>query len=715
MAMGALAASAFPSGSWQTLQYLPSGISITDIAFMDDGLHGMACGYLGSAGYVFHTTDCGQVWTASMIESGHNLQAVSTASPVNAWVVGQDGYIFSTTNGGYTWTQQASGTTRDLLDVCFINVNVGWIVGGNGDGSSYLVLSTINGGATWTSHSFGSDCISVNSVYFADAFNGWMGGRSSDGPHIHRTLDGGSTWTRQTLPGLDQDAAITGISFSGGAQGWAATSQSASSGAILHTSNSGATWDLQYTTSKAHGNVVALDAQNVAAAGSTPHSAYVTADGGATWTEHSTGLSGTGTAIEYEGGRIWVGGPNSTILASDDGGDSWTGQISSVPLGNMDWGTQSVGWIVAGKTQQAYTRVTTDGGATWVAAPGNPGGLVVQFVNAASGWMLWDGNGPAVWRTTNGGTNWTYASAGYSSQASTYGMFRACVDTGWVYGGAGIIRRSVNGGATWTTQNLNTARNVMDVRFINHLIGWAAGGNSSGGQPFMRRTANAGATWSSQTLPVSSSVISLWPINSSKCWGLCQNGQVIATSDAGATWSVISQLSGTGASIYMYDSLTGWVAMTSGSNSVVYRTDDGGITWTQDWSTPAGLIHSGFAPRPDNGAPWVCGDNMLIAKWVQGTGFEGGSGPGPLAGRLAVSPNPANSEATVAFQAQSPGDALLRVYDVSGRLVHESDLGEVTTSETQARLGTSSYPSGLYFCTICVGADTMKGSFLVVR
>jgi len=101
--------------------------------------------------------------------------------------------------------------------------------------------------------------------------------------------------------------------------------------------------------------VVALDAQNVAAAGSTPHSAYVTADGGATWTEHSTGLSGTGTAIEYEGGRIWVGGPNSTILASDDGGDSWTGQISSVPLGNMDWGTQSVGWIVAGKTQQAYT------------------------------------------------------------------------------------------------------------------------------------------------------------------------------------------------------------------------------------------------------------------------------------------------------------------------------------------------------------------------
>lgn len=712
----ATTAFAFPAGGWQTVSYLPPGINITDISFLDDGLHGMACGYLGSNSYVFHTTDGGQNWTASLIQAGHNLQGICVVNTLNAWTVGWEGTIYATADGGYTWTQQAGGTARDLLEVFFINPTVGWIAGGLNDGGSYLVLRTINGGSTWTSQSFGSDCATVECLYFADAFNGWIGGRSTDGPHIHHTIDGGYTWTRQTLPAMATSSSIRALSFANSTQGWATPNTGAASGTILHTSDGGATWASQYTTSKPYNEIAALDALNAVAVGSTPQTAYVTTDGGASWAEHPTGLTCTNTPVEFEAGRIWVGGNASNILASDDGGDSWTSQIATSPLISIEWADQNVGWAVAGKTQQGLTRRTTNGGLAWLSVPGNPGGAIVQFEDANAGWMLWDGNSPIVWRTLDGGTTWTSSYAGYSSQGSTYGMFFLGSDSGWVFGGHGIVRRSTNGGATWTTQSTGTTREVMDLVFTTPTTGWIAGGNGSGGMPFIRRTTNGGGSWQGQTTPGDSRISGLSFLDSNQGWAITYDRHILKTVDGGSTWTTTSQIPGTnGRSIAMVDALTGWATVSSGAVSNVYRTDDGGTTWVQDWATPTGAIQSRIAFQPD-GSPWVCGDNMLIARWLPGTGFEGGEGgQGIEAGSLSISPNPASLAATVLYMASAPGEANLSIYDLSGRLVHEAPLGSCGTGENQFSIETGSYPSGLYFCAVRAGQQLITGSFLVVR
>jgi hypothetical protein len=329
--------------------------------------------------------------------------------------------------------------------------------------------------------------------------------------------------------------------------------------------------------------------------------------------------------------------------------------------------------------------------------------------------MLWSGNGPTVWSTTDGGATWAPHAAGYSGQGSTYGMSFVSADTGWVFGGHGIVRKTVNGGVSWTTQYTGTTREVMDLVFTTSTEGWICGGSNSGGMAFVRHTTNGGTSWSSQTIPVSNRLTSISFIDSSNGWALCGSGQVIKTANGGSTWTTAGQLPVGGATdIAMVDALTGWAIATTGTSSFVYRTDDGGATWVMDWDAPPGAIQSRIAFQPD-GTPWVCGDNLLIARWTAGTGFEGGEGQGAAGQGLTVSPNPASAEVTVLFSAETDCEASLSVYDLSGRLVEESDLGQVTAGGSQATIQAAGYPSGLYLCVVRAGQQVFTGSMLVVR
>jgi hypothetical protein len=204
-------------------------------------------------------------------------------------------------------------------------------------------------------------------------------------------------------------------------------------------------------------------------------------------------------------------------------------------------------------------------------------------------------------------------------------------------------------------------------------------------------------------------------IDSSNGWALCSSGQAIKTANGGSTWTTAGQLPVGGATdIAMVDALTGWAIATSGTSSFVYRTDDGGATWVMDWDAPAGAIQSRIAFQPD-GTPWVCGDNLLIARWTAGTGVEGGEGQGAAGLGLTVSPNPASAEVTVVFSAETDCEASLSVYDLSGRLVEKSDLGQVTAGGSQATIQAAGYPSGLYLCAVRAGQQVFTGSMLVVR
>jgi len=222
-------------GTTWTSQTVTETNYLFDIAFSDEN-NGWI---IGNAN--FRTTDGGTTWIEQygLVLEG---EAICFADANNGWVVGAQGKIFRTTNGGTDWIQQTSGTTNQLWDVSFTDVNNGWAVCTEYVDSLYinygLILHTTNGGTTWTSSKTSGTSEGLQSVFFTDADNGWVGGGGGvDNLYglILHTTDGGINWTRQingTTGGL------ASIYFTDESNGWAV----GGFGTILHTTNAGATF-----------------------------------------------------------------------------------------------------------------------------------------------------------------------------------------------------------------------------------------------------------------------------------------------------------------------------------------------------------------------------------------------------------------------------------------------------------------------------------------
>ena len=100
----------------------------------------------------------------------------------------------------------------------------------------------------------------------------------------------------------------------------------------------------------------------------------------------------------------WAVGGNGVILATADGGATWSAQSSGSDAGLSDvaFPDATHGWAVGGN---GVILATADGGATWSAqSSGSDAGLSdVAFPDATHGWAVgWQDPGGWVWPRGNG-------------------------------------------------------------------------------------------------------------------------------------------------------------------------------------------------------------------------------------------------------------------------------------------------------------------------
>jgi len=300
------------------------------------------------------------------------LRGVFFASTSRGWTVGDGGGIWRTLDGGTTWFRQTSGTTAALNRVQFVSSELGWVVGTGG-----TILRTEDGGDHWSARTSGT-ANELRAVSFVSGSTGWAVGREGT---ILKTTDGGLTWTPQNAGFGDWGAA----SFVSPSAGWVGGI------GISSTSNGGADWTSYPTEFMSFTGIPHLpdffDARFINATRGTfvgVHRGgdviFTTTDAGATWTilqPHDNFARLHGVAFG-DPTHFWAVGsrgpfaavPSGTILASVDGGLTWTDQISP-------------------------TAQTLNG---------------VWFVSATTGWAV--GDGGTVIRTTNGGATWTVLSTG---------------------------------------------------------------------------------------------------------------------------------------------------------------------------------------------------------------------------------------------------------------------------------------------------------------
>ena len=379
-----------------------------------------------------------------------------------------------------------------------------------------------------------------------------------------------------------------------------------------------------------------------------------TTDGGITWNELSSGISGY--AIIYsiffnnaDTGYIvcWeeIISPKGIILKTINGGTVWNPLSSgnNFNLNSVYFINANTGFAVG---QMGNLFKTNNGGALWIDQSQETGYNLnsVYFINADTGYTaggdLWDAeDGPmngGILKTTDGGNQWTSIAAGEYALQSVYftdantgyavGMWWQKVNAEECSQGT-VILKTTNGGADWVNQSSGIPDQYTSISndFIDNLY-------------------------------------SVYFTNADTGYAVGDSGRIIKTTDGGTNW--IRQTSGTTStlnSVFFVGRDTGYVA---GSNGIILKTTNGG-------GYPAGL-------------------NKLPSK----------------PNTIKIYPNPSSDRVTIETSAISTQNQL-SIMNLSGQEVLTSQL-----TKASIIIDISGLPCGVYVVKLIGSKGMQMGKFV---
>jgi photosystem II stability/assembly factor-like uncharacterized protein len=172
--------------------------------------------------HLYWTRDGGQTWSsitpasiepyaiksASFRDTQHGWLLLSSEDQVNFFAIAR------TTDGGKTWETRvlslfASGDVDANIAASYfywLDTQTGWLVTRRAANSNFdtgALFKTTDGGKTWTRLAAPMG----DPVYFVTRDFGWMAGGPA-GDQLQRTVDGGSTWHSQSIPGWTKSESV---------------------------------------------------------------------------------------------------------------------------------------------------------------------------------------------------------------------------------------------------------------------------------------------------------------------------------------------------------------------------------------------------------------------------------------------------------------------------------------------------------------------------
>src|SRR6185436_16896804 len=191
---------------------------------------------------------------------------------------------------------------------------------------------------------------------------------------------------------------------------------------------------------------------------------------------------------------------------------------------------------------------------------------------------------------------WTSLNSG-----TTNFLFTVCFpsnDTGYINQDNGTLRKSIDGGLSWSFINSNDS--VYDISFISNDTGWAIADNE------ILKTVNSGITWDTSFLVLNAQFYwRVYAYSSMRIYAIGINTSydsavVTRSFDGGNTWirSAFYEGFGIPAAISFPQPSTGY--LTDMSNNI-YKTIDGGQTWTIVYTDAVNSYNSVYFISPDTG------------------------------------------------------------------------------------------------------------------
>jgi photosystem II stability/assembly factor-like uncharacterized protein len=242
----------------------------------------------------------------------------------------------------------------------------------------------------------------------------------------------------------------------------------------------------------------------------------------------------------------WASGASGRIINTTDGGVSWNIQNSNVAsfVTDIFFLNENFGWAITVKDQSPFNTVilkTTNGGNEWITEDFydmNAFMTTIFFLDSLNGFI----GGSYISKTTNGGSTWEKATID-SSMFSTRPIFKFRFynkNFGYACGGAtdqaGVIWRTTNGGLNWSAQGLGPDE-IFDLFIIDSLNAISLSGDPEEFYPTGNiKTTNAGETWTYEALPFYSLSFAIDFRTASEAWS-ASGYKFLWTSDSGLTWN----------------------------------------------------------------------------------------------------------------------------------------------------------------------------------
>lgn len=379
-------------------------------------------GYLASRDYVYKTIDGGQSWhPLNTVAAGSGIQDLFIVDHDKLWTTLDDGSIYLSTNGGVQWEEK----DQDIIS-----------------GNRTLAIWANAQGHVWTVGKYLS---------------------------ILYSPDFGLHWT-------DQVPAVKNLLFEPNFNNAFYGMVGGNDGALLRTSNSGASWErLAFPRDENFTGVVMLGDSTAVIASSTG-SVFITHDFGDNWTLIEEDLGQVTDLFAINNQTLILANELGEIYRSEDAGHNWE-LVHDIPqsINSIRFYDAAFGWAVG---DGGYILLTKDGGDTWETQFTNFDLEFsdVYFVNNVEGWVTSKNFTDKIWHTTNGGGDWETVTLPISSYWE--GVAFSDTDLGWIVGGTvdnGVIYRTDDGGDTWVLDHTSPDPFRGIYAIPNGETAWAVG------------------------------------------------------------------------------------------------------------------------------------------------------------------------------------------------------------------------------------------------